>query len=218
MLDLKDGHAEVWHQFAGATLPGDFIVAEDQERAFQLKRDEKTVVLAGALPEPGTRGLDDAPLTVTIRNPIDRPITAVVRMRDGTGEEWIVPGEPAVSRTPQDTHNPAVTDLGTPVTLGSIAPTTIAPHSTASLPLTVDCPALTTPLRAPEAVIEIEHARDAIETVPVELKGIEPISTVREQEVEGFPLRIIEEPCVPGWVLASAPLVEVKGIRTVETT
>ena len=176
MLDLKDGYAEVWHQFAGATLPGDFIVAEDQERAFQLKRDEKTVVLAGALPEPGTRGLDDAPLTVTIRNPIDRPITAVVRMRDGTGEEWIVPGEPAVSRTPQDTHNPAVTDLGTPVTLGSIAPTTIAPRSTASLPLTVDCPALTTPLRAPEAVIELSFTDSKGRTVPVAVRRRLPIA------------------------------------------
>ena len=189
MLDLKDGHAEVWHQFAGATLPGDFIVAEDQERAFQLKREEKSVVVAGALPEPGVRGLDDAPLTVTIRNPIDRPITAVVRMRDGTGEEWIVPGEPAVSRTPQDTHNPAVTDLGTPVTLGSIAPTTIAPRSTATLPLTVDCPALTAPLRAPEAVIELSFTDSKGRTVPVAIRRRLPISRTLG---EGMPMPLEE--------------------------
>ena len=176
MLDLKDGSAEVWHQFAGATLPGDFIVAEDQERAFKLKRDEKTVTISGSLPEPGSGGLDDAPLTVAISNPIDQPITASVRLRDGNGEEWIVPGEPAVSRTPRDTLNPAVTDLDSPVTIDPITPTTIAPRAKVSIPLAVDCPALAAPLRAPEAVVELSFTDSKGRTVPVAVRRRLPIA------------------------------------------
>ena len=176
MLDLKDGAAEVWHQFAGATLPGDFIVAEDQERAFKLKRDEKTVTISGSLPEPGSGGLDDAPLTVAISNPIDQPITASVRLRDGNGEEWIVPGEPAVSRTPRDTHNPAVTDLDTPITIDPVTPIAIAPRAKATIPLTVDCPALKDPLRAPEAVVALSFTDSKGRTVPVAVRRRLPIA------------------------------------------
>ncbi|MBM4111155.1 MAG: hypothetical protein FJ254_07370 [Phycisphaerae bacterium] len=176
MLDLQDGTVEVWHQFAGATLPGDFVVAEDQERVFKLKRDEKSVLISGSLPEPGTRGLHESPLTVTISNPLDRPITARVTMRDGRNEEWIVPGEPAVSRTPRDTLNPAVTDLGTPVTLGPMNSVTIAARAKATIPMTVDCPALTAPLRAPEVVVELSFTDSKGRTVPVSIRRRLPIA------------------------------------------
>jgi hypothetical protein len=175
MLDLKDGTAEVWHQFAGATLPGDFIVAKDQERAFNLKRDARTVSIAGALPEPGTDGLRDASLVLTVTNPIDVPIVASLRLRNGSGEEWIVPDEPSVSRTPVDTLNPAVTDLATPITLAPVTPVTIAPGATASIEVRVSCPPLPAPLRAPEAVVELSFTDTKERRVPVAVRRRLPV-------------------------------------------
>ncbi len=184
-LDLTHGAASVWHQFAGATLPDDFVVVEDQERVFRLTRSESGVAVRGALPEPGAKGFDAAPLSIVVHNPLDRPVTARVLLRQHNGEEWIVPGEPSVSRTLLDTYNPAVTDRSSPVTLTAPERTTIAAGADATIELRASCPPQPAPLRAPEAVVELTFTDSRGREVPVSVRRRLPVQRTLEVQVPG---------------------------------
>lgn len=218
VLDLGQDQLELWHLFAGASLPGDFVVAEDQERCFTLKRDDRSVTVQGALPEPGAAGFHGAPLRVVVSNPLKIPVEAAVSIRDGSREEWLVPGEPSLSRTPADTLCPSVTDLQTPVTLRATAPVTVAPGGSGELALLLDCPPQDHSLRAPELTVQLSFIDTKGRTVPVAVRRRLPVQrALAVAAVDGAPAPAIpmEEWNWTPYATAEAPPM-VRGERTTD--
>ena len=70
--------------------------------------------------------------------------------------------------------------------------------------------------RLPQAVVVIEHRRDAIEAETVELILLEPELAVAEQEVEHGVLAVVEAQRVPCRVLTLAVAIEVEVVAAVE--
>ena len=67
-----------------------------------------------------------------------------------------------------------------------------------------------------QAVIEIEHARHAVEAEAVDVELFEPETDIAEQEAEDFVLAVIKEHGIPRGVLAPGSGVEVLVVGAVE--
>ena len=75
---------------------------------------------------------------------------------------------------------------------------------------------LVRPEVAPEAMVEVQHARHAVEPETVEAELLLPVPHVGEQKPEGLELRVVPAERVPGRVLAARAGVEVLKIGSVE--
>ena len=67
-----------------------------------------------------------------------------------------------------------------------------------------------------EAVVAVEHGRDAVEAVAVEVERVEPVAAVGEEEVQHLGLAVVEAARVPRGVPAARTVVEILVGRAVE--
>lgn len=67
-----------------------------------------------------------------------------------------------------------------------------------------------------DTVRMIEHRCNAIESVAIELKFVQPIMTVAQQKSEHLPLRVVEQTRIPQTVKATSARMEVARLGAVE--
>ncbi|MFM7052925.1 MAG: metallophosphoesterase [Planctomycetota bacterium] len=181
----ETGAIRVYHQIAGCTLPADWIVKEDQDRAYRLKGAKDAVRLDGAVPDPIGQACD-ATIKVELRNPIDREVTfafspsrepqpwrVVDRMDGGPIERsW-------TSRTAIDTFNPSTTDLGTPFDLAlPEQPVRVAPGESRVVEVRVRSKPMALPPQPAPFEIVATFADSRGRTVPIVLRQRVPIARV----------------------------------------
>lgn len=179
------GSIRVYHQVAGCTLPADWIVKEDQDRAYKLKGAKDAVAIVGTVPDPIGVGCEGA-IKVELRNPIDREVSfSFTHTREP--QPWRVTDRTVdgpierswTSRTAIDTFNPATTDLGTPFDLAlPTTPLKLAPGESRVVEIGVRSkPMALPPQPAPfEIVASFTDSRER--TVPVVLRQRVPIARV----------------------------------------
>lgn len=168
LLHINDGgEFAIYHQPVGVTLPDNFIIAADQERAFRLKTMGSELVIHGALPDP-LHEATQTTLDVEISNPVDVPVRVDVRLVDG------VPGPTTwgdamwLSRTNHDMFNPFVTEADTAVQLDeSIEPTMISPGESLRTTLTISCEAQQQPIAPGELWFRFTFTDSHERSVPV---------------------------------------------------
>ena len=68
----------------------------------------------------------------------------------------------------------------------------------------------------PETVVPVQHRRDAVETETVDVIFLHPVLHVREEEVLGFVLAVVEAAGAPGGMAALRTGVEVQVVGAVE--
>ncbi len=71
--------------------------------------------------------------------------------------------------------------------------------------------------RLPQAVVIVEHRRDAVEAETVKVIFFHPVFAVGQQEMEHLVLAIVEAERVPGRMFAASVAIEIEIIATVET-
>ncbi len=146
----SEGDVKVYHQGVGATLPDDFILAEDQNRAFRLKSEAQAIECLTVLDQP-VRGLINDVVQFKFTNPIDVPIEIAGGLVTEAPTDRIVDGWTLVDRTQRDIFNPFVTDLHTPFEqVREMQALTIAPGDSATVALAVRCEAQPRMIMPPE--------------------------------------------------------------------
>ncbi|MEE2972485.1 MAG: metallophosphoesterase, partial [Planctomycetota bacterium] len=173
LLDLgpKD-RIHVRHLPAGVMLPDDFIVREDQDRAYRLKSGG-TVKVQGSLPDPWLDEVD-AEVRIEVRNPLDRPIRCTVEPASEP-RPWLVEGHAFLARTEADIANPATTDLDTPFRLESPGGTVVPAGETVSIPLRLTAARTATPPPPPEVRVRLEFEDSKGRSVPIVLPRRIPV-------------------------------------------
>ena len=69
-----------------------------------------------------------------------------------------------------------------------------------------------------QPVVVVEHRGDAVEPESIEVKFVEPVLAVGEQEVNHGVLAIVETERVPGWVFPSVVAIEILVVGSVESS
>ncbi len=170
----EGGDVGLYFQGVGATLPDDFLLAEDQNRSFRLKGDQAVECLT-VLNQP-LRG----PISDTVRfkftNPIDVPITVVGGLLTAAPADKIVGEWTLVDRTQRDILNTHVSDITTPFRqVGAMAPVTIAPGQWTEVELAVRCEVQPRMIPPPEFDFTATFEDSKGRQVPVELRCRVPL-------------------------------------------
>ena len=185
LLDLGPGDdIHIRHLPAGVMLPDDFIVREDQERAYRLKSGG-TAKITGTLPDP-SEGEIDATVSLEVRNPLDRPIRVTVEPASAP-KPWLVDGHAFVARTEYDIANPATTDLDSPFQLTSVESVLVEANASRSIPLRFVAPATETPPGPPEVRVTLHFEDSQNRTVPIVLPRRVSVSREDSDATDGFP-------------------------------
>lgn len=170
-----DGGVSVYHQGVGATLPDDFILADDQNRSFRLKGDNRTIECLTVFDQP-VRGVINDVVQFKFTNPIDVPIEIAGGLVTQEPVDRIVDGWTLVDRTQRDIFNPFVTDLHTPFQQsGEMTPVTIAPGESATVELAVRCEAQPHMVMPPEFDFIATFKDSRGRSVPVDLRSRVPL-------------------------------------------
>ncbi|MCC6906463.1 MAG: metallophosphoesterase [Phycisphaerales bacterium] len=170
----EGGEMNLFFQGVGATLPDDFLLAEDQTRAFRLKGD-RTVECITVLDQP-LRGPVSGEVRFRFTNPVDVPIRITGGLLDAMPEPRIIGDWTLVDRTPGDILNPYVSDVATPFRqVGEMEPVTIEPGKSAEVELEVRCEAQPRMIMPPEFRFTATFEDSQGRTVPVELRSRAPL-------------------------------------------
>src|SRR5690606_6340717 len=154
-------------QPVGVTLPDDFILATDQERAFRLKSMRDDLVIRGALPDPLHKATQ-ATLNIEITNPIDIPVRVDVRLVDGLPGPTTWGDAMWLSRTNRDMFNPFVTEADTAIQLDeSIEPTMLGPGESLRTTLVISSEAQQQPVAPAELWFRFTFTDSYERAVPV---------------------------------------------------
>ncbi len=175
LLRITDGGAmSLFFQGVGATLPDDFLLAEDQTRAFRLKGD-RTVECITTLDQPLAGPVSGA-VRFRFTNPVDVPIRVRGGLLHAMPEPRIIGDWTLVDRTAVDILNPHVSDVGTPFRqVGEMAPVTIEAGQSAEVELEVRCEAQPRMIMPPEFDFTATFEDSQGRTVPVELRSRVPL-------------------------------------------
>ena len=185
LLDLGPGDdIHIRHLPAGVMLPDDFVVREDQDRAYRLK-SAKTAKIEGSLPDPW-RGFVDATVSLEVRNPLDRPVRVTVEPASAP-KPWLVEGHAFVARTEEDIANPATTDLDTPFRLTPPDPVMIEAKASVSIPLRFVAAATETPPPPPEVRVTLRFEDSQNRMVPIVLPRRVSVAREDPDATDAFP-------------------------------
>jgi len=169
------GVVNVYHQGVGATLPDDFVAADDQTRAFLLKGDAQTVQCLTVLDQP-VKGPINESVEFRFTNPVDVPIKVVGGLVTQVPPDRIVDGWTLVDRTQRDIFNAFVTDPHTPFWKGGeMTPVTIAPGESATVQLAVRCEAQPRMIMPPQFDFTATFQDSRGRSVPVWLRSRVPL-------------------------------------------
>ncbi len=105
------GDFNIYHAPVGHTLPDDWVLREDQDRAFRVK--SRSAEQFSPLPQP-LGGAVSGSASVAVRNPIDRPITLTAALVQDVPAPMLVEGEWFCSTTERDIYSPHNTHAETP--------------------------------------------------------------------------------------------------------
>lgn len=192
LLDLGPGDSvHVRHLPTGVVLADDFVTRSDQDRGYRLKSGGRVVEVEGVLPDPRHAAVDTT-VTVTVRNPIDRPVRVSIDPA-AAPQPWLVPGDAFVARTEADIANPATTDLDTPFTIDAIDEVEIAPGDTTRLTLVVRADRTEAPPPPPEFRVTVSFVDDHQRRVPIVLPQRLAVERLDDDFGDG----------VPGWPIAA---------------
>ncbi len=168
LLDLgPDDTISIRHLPVGVVLPDDFILRDDQDRAYRLKSSRRNARIAGSLPDPW-RAPVEATVELSLRNPIDRPVTFAIEPAS-TPRPWLVDGRPFHARTEFDIANPATTDLRSPFQLDRVPEVTLDAGESRQIPLRFTAGKTDTPPPPPELIVTATFIDDHDRRVPVRL-------------------------------------------------
>lgn len=185
LLDLGPGDdIHIRHLPAGVMLPDDFIVREDQDRAYRLKSGG-TARITGTLPDPW-RGAVDATVSLEVRNPLDRPVRVTVEPATAP-KPWLVEGHAFVARTEYDIANPATTDLNSPFELTPVESMLIEANASRSIPLRFVASATKTPPPPPEVRVTLQFEDSQNRMVPIVLPRRVSVNREDPDATDGFP-------------------------------
>ena len=175
MLDLgPDDELSIFHLPVGVTLPDDFVLRADQDRAYKLKKDWKNAEIRGVLEDP-VHGPVDASAELILRNPLDRTVRFEIAPATPV-DWWSVPGRPFIARTPKDIRNTATTDYESPFMLKAAKdPIELEPGGSRTLPLGFTANTTPHPPRPPQLMITATFRDDKGRDVPVRLHRRVPI-------------------------------------------
>lgn len=173
----ESGTARLWHHPIGCTLPDDFILAEDQSRAFRLVNEGNGLTFDNVLDQPyhaPTRGI----VTMQVKNPIDRPVTIEAKLAQGTPQPMIVEGYGFYSKTPIDVFNPYCMEVDTPFELESeVEPLTLQPGESGVLTLPLRCAAQSQVVQPPQVDLTFRFTDSQDRQVPVGVHKRIPLKT-----------------------------------------
>lgn len=199
---LADGSVEVHHQLVGATLGPNQVSAEDQDRAFRMKRDAEVASILGAIEEPLT-GPAEGVLGLELFNPLDVPATfAWMPLREPPGVELVPPASDGGlswnSRTSIDSFNPFTMRTDSPLLVATGGPIELAPGERRRVDLRWSIDATpTAPLPPTEVRIRATYADPRGRSVPITLIRRVPVQRVVSPS---------GEPAASGWRAAPHPL------------
>lgn len=168
------GEVAIHHRPVGHTLPHDWIVAEDQRRAFDLKRSRE-IGRFTPLPQPVGRAVDGQ-TRLLVRNPIDRPVTFTAHLVDEVPGPMHVEGESFVSLTERDIFTPHNTHAAT--TFQQVAesvPMTINPGDDGEVVVSLRAPASDRMVPPPEIHVIAAFEDSKGRTTPVTLRRRVPL-------------------------------------------
>ncbi len=156
-----DDTLEIFHQPVGMTLPQDFVVREDQDCVYALRKNPGCLSLEGTLPDAWmSKSSVSGVSTLKVQNPIDRTISISISIaRDPT--EWIVDGEQFLSRAKIDAFNPFTNDPNTSWTLEAPASIVVPAKGSVDIPLVFKSAATKEPTQPPtlECVIQMKDTK-----------------------------------------------------------
>ncbi|MCK4871515.1 MAG: metallophosphoesterase [Phycisphaerales bacterium] len=168
------GDVTVYHSPVGHTLPADWMLARDQDRAFRLK--SRGFGQLSSLPQPidvETAGAT----TITIRNPIDVPITIDASLVTDVPGPQIVSGEHFVSRTERDIFSDANTYVETSFRMtAGVDPITLAPGESADLTIELASPPQGRMTPPPEIHLKVTFVDSQGRAVPVTIRRRLPLT------------------------------------------
>ncbi|MHC4833336.1 MAG: metallophosphoesterase family protein [Planctomycetota bacterium] len=184
----------IHHQLVGATLAGDHLLREDQDRAWRMKRAADAATIVGAVAEPSDGAADSGTLRLDLANPLDVPI--VWTWRPLTARPEPAPVEPLSagglawsSRTPVDTFNPFTMRTDSPLSLAAGGPVELAPGERRSVDLPWTVTDGTDPLPPTELRLQARYRDSRGRAVPVTVVRRVPVARERILPV-GDPLEL----------------------------
>lgn len=181
----------VYHQAVGCTLPDDFVLRADQDRAFRLKQSSRNFKLRASLDQPYHKPVSGT-VEMDVENPIDVPITVQAYLLKEAPGPSVVQGFGFYGKTQMDTFNPHVMRVDTPFEqTNDSKPVTLQPGERTTLRLNVACDAQTRMIAAPQihALATYVDSRDRI--VPVIVRRRLPLKMefeVTSAESERMPI------------------------------
>jgi hypothetical protein len=168
------GDVALHHRPVGHTLPYDWILAEDQERSFNLKRS-RGIGRFTPLPQPTGRSVEGV-TRLRVRNPIDRPVTFRAELVNATPGPRTVEGESFVSWTERDIFSPHNTHSATSFRQAAASePITIEPGEDGELIVSLRAPAADGMVPPPEIHVIASFTDSRGRTVPVTLRRRVPL-------------------------------------------
>ncbi|MFG0329536.1 MAG: metallophosphoesterase [Phycisphaerales bacterium] len=165
----------VWHQPVGVTLADDFVLADDQSRAFRLKSWDDRFQIENVIDQPAQHPVRDE-LRVRVSNPIDRPITVEAKLLRERPGPTFVDGYSFTSNIEADLFNPYTWNIDTPFRVaGEVEPITLQPNEETTITIPLRCEAqpgmITPPQLHLTATFEDDHGR----RVPVVIRRRIPL-------------------------------------------
>jgi len=172
----ESGDTTLYHHPIGCTLPDDFVLADDQRRAFMLKSWDDVCEIQNALDQPIIHPVRGA-VRLKVRNPLDRPAIFDAALVAEPPEVSLVEGYGFVSRTPLDIFNPHVTRADTPFEqVEPFEPVTLQPEETKEIEIELRCAAQGEMLPPPQINVTATFEDDQGRTVPVVIRRRVPLN------------------------------------------
>lgn len=161
------GKTNVYHQPIGCVLPDDFILAADQDRAFDIRNAGDKFEFDSVIDQPYGRPVRQS-LQMKVNNPIDRPVTLSATLAKSQPDISPIANYGFYGKTNIDAFNPYATNVDTPFNLDEkINPLIIQPGESGILTIPLKCLSQSHMLPPPQLNITATFTDDQNREVPV---------------------------------------------------
>lgn len=171
----EDGTFSVHHAPVGTTLPDDFILAVDQNRAWRIKSDHDIVGFTDAITDP-FQGPVDSSLMAIVSNPLDIPVQVEVGAINHAPGPTIWDSAMWLSRTQQDQFNAFITNVKTPLSFEAPPPVMLKPGESREIMIGVRTARTDAPIPPAEIWFTYTFEDSRGRSVPVVVRRRTPIA------------------------------------------
>ncbi len=169
-----DGSFSLYHSPVGHTLPDDWILTEDQNRAYSLK--SRAAGKFTALPQPLGQPVNGS-TTIELRNPLDRPIQVRAELVNGVPEPVLVEGQSFYSTTERDIFSAHNTHAATPFRMvGHGGVRTLGPDERLDFEVELASPAQSSMTPPPEVHLHLMFEDSQGREVPIVVRRRVPLT------------------------------------------